>query len=106
MLQAARDRILIFRAGQNEIGFHAERSSRCRMMFSNSWRARSPLMRVGVENSDSGVADRAGLQDRAALLQNADDRFQLVFGDGERRALDGGDALPGDRVAEIQRRWR
>src|SRR5450759_5377766 len=57
---------------------------------------------VGVENSYSRGADRTGLEDGTALLENADDGVELIFGDGKRCALDGGDALAGDRVAEVQ----
>src|ERR1035437_7198922 len=57
---------------------------------------------VGVEDSYSRCADRTGLEDGAALLENANDGVELIFGDGEGGALDGGDALAADRVAEVQ----
>src|SRR5450759_5630104 len=57
---------------------------------------------VGVENSYSRGTDRTGLEDGAALLENTDDGIELILGDGKGGALDGGNALAGDRVAEVQ----
>src|ERR1035441_2779781 len=57
---------------------------------------------VSVENSYSRSADGTGLEDGAALLEDTDDGVELIFGDGEGGALDGGNALTGNRVAEVQ----
>src|ERR1039458_9968114 len=48
-----------------------------------------------------GEVVRTGLEDGAALLEDTDDGVELIFGDGEGGALDGGNALTGNRVAEV-----
>ena len=101
LIRCCRQRATEFSSSVQEstkLALTPNRSSRCRMMFSNNWRARSPLIGISVENSNSGGTHRPRLQNRAALLEDADDGFQLVLGDGKWSALDGGDALAGHRV--------
>ena len=57
---------------------------------------------IGVENSYGRRADRTGLEDGTAFLENIDDGVELIFGDSERGALDGCNALAGDGVAEVE----
>ena len=102
MLQAAGDGILIFRAGQDEICVDAEALEALAHDVLEQLAGALAADGVGVENSYSRGADRAGLQDGAALLEDADHGVELIFGDGEGGALDGGDALAGDGVAEVQ----
>src|SRR5437588_9082967 len=103
MLQAACNGILIFGARQDEIGGDAEALETLAHDVFEQLAGAVAADGVGIENADGGVADGTGLEDWAAILEDADDGIQLILGYGKWSALDGGDALADDGVAEV---WR
>src|SRR5438128_1278102 len=103
MLQAAGHRVLVFRAGENEVGIDSEPLQTLPHDVLEQLTSALSTDRVTVENSYARGADRPRLQDRTALLNDVGNCLQLVFGDCERGALDGSDALARHGITEIQR---
>src|SRR6478672_5699344 len=60
--------------------------------------------RIGVENADPRVFYRARLENRAALVENRKNRFELRLRHRERGALNGCNALAGAHKAVVLNR--
>src|SRR5208283_6170212 len=103
MLEAASDGVLIFGAGKHEIGADAEPFQPLPHDVLEQLAGALAADGIGIENSDSRRTHGPRLENRAALLQNVDDGFQLLLTDGEWSALDRSHALARGCVTEVQR---
>ena len=102
MVQAARHFFFVFKAGQS-IG--AAGTIALQALTHDALKQHlAPLAvnRVRIEHPNRGLANRPGLQNGSALLENIRDRLKLRLCHRKRRTLDGRNPLVGLRVAQVR----